>query len=589
MPGRLRLNRLWVLALAAQLLACAPAAGQTDAVRAVHDRTGEDLTGANDRHDADQQAAVINVGHPFAEWVRPSSLAVAAAVAAQATLIVALFWQNVRRRRAEQELRAHEGRYAQAVEAQSDLICRCLPDATLTFVNDAYCRFVGRTRESLIGRKLTELVPLDARIPVLRELESFVRQPRTDSFEHGLIRPDGSFGFVQWVADVLTDTTGVVTELEATGRDVSDRRRAEQELADHKAHTHALLCALPHLTFTMTREGVYLDYHAKDPRDLFVPPEQFLGKNIRDIMPPEIADKITAAFASLDDGPEPAIVEYSLPLNGEERHFEARLIAYGPDRILSVVRDITNRRRNEAALIQHADSLRASHERIQDLAGRLIASQEAERQRIARDLHDDLSQKLALLNIDIDLLARGTQAPGGEWSARVRTISRRTREIASDLHRLSHELHPTKLQVLGLVAAIQSVCHDVSNQHEIIVEFAHEGVPKNVPVQASLCLYRITQEALHNVVKHSGAKHAAVRLSTQNNFLYLEIADQGVGFTPAGFENSGLGLVSMRERTNFLGGRFVIHSGPGLGTRLGVRIPLDVAIGDSPYVAAESA
>ena len=183
-------------------MACTPAAGQTDAVRAVHDRTGENATGANDRHDADQQAAVINVGNPFAEWVRPSSLAVAAVVAAQATLIVALFWQNVRRRRAEQELRAHEGRYAEAVEAQTDLICRCLPDATLTFVNDAYCRFVGRTRESLVGRKFTELVPLDARIPVLRELESFVRQPRTDSFEHGLIRPDGSFGFVQWVADV---------------------------------------------------------------------------------------------------------------------------------------------------------------------------------------------------------------------------------------------------------------------------------------------------------------------------------------------------------------------------------------------------
>ncbi len=584
MPARSRLNRLWLLALAAQIVVCAPAAGRADAARAVSERTG-----ANDGRDANQQAAVISVWNPFGGRTRPYSLALAAIVAAQATLIVALFWQSVRRRRAERELRASKGRYVEAVEAQTDLVCRCRQDATLTFVNDAYCRFVGKTRESLVGRKFTELVPLNDRIQVLQELETFVRQPRTDSFEHGLMRPDGSFGFVHWVANVVTDSTGAVTELQAIGRDISERRRMEEQLADHQAHTHALLCALPHLTFAMTRDGVYLDYHAKDPRDLFVPPEQFLGRNMRDIMPPEISDKMAAALASLGDGSDPVIVEYSLPLNGEERHFEARLIAYGPDRILSVVRDITNRRRNEAALMQHAESLRASHERIQDLAGRLIASQEAERQRIARDLHDDLSQKLALLNIDIDLLARGAPAPGGEWSARVRTISRRTREIASDLHRLSHELHPTKLQVLGLVAAIQSVCHDVSNQHEIIVEFSHEGVPKTVPVPASLCLYRITQEALHNVVKHSGAKHAAVRLSTQNNFLYLEIADQGVGFSSAGFENSGLGLVSMRERTNFLGGRFVIHSGPGLGTRLGVRIPLDVAIGDTPYVAAESA
>jgi PAS domain S-box-containing protein len=573
-----------VLALAAQIVVSAPAAGQTDAVRAVHDRTE-----AKDGDDATQEAAVVNVSNPFGDWERRSSLAVAVVVAAQASLIVALFWQHSRRRRAEQQLRASEDRYVEAVEAQTDLVCRFLPDATLTFVNDAYCRFVGRTRETLVGRTFTELVPLDDRIPVLQQLESFVRQPRTDSFEHELIRPDGSFGVVKWVGSVRTDPTGAVVELQTVGRDITDRRVVEDQLAAHKARTHALLCALPHLTFALTRDGVYLDYYAKDPRDLFVPPEQFLGKNIREIMPPEIAEKMSVAFDSLGDGPEPVIVEYSLPLAGEERHFEARLIAYGPDRILSVVRDITSRRRNEAALMQHAESLRASHERIQDLAGRLIASQEAERQRIARDLHDDLSQKLALLNIDIDLLARGALAPGGEWSARVRTISRRTREIASDLHRLSHELHPTKLQVLGLVAAVQSVCHDVSNQHEISVEFTHEGVPRNVPVPASLCLYRITQEALHNVVKHSGAKHAAVRLSTQNNFLYLEIADQGVGFTSSGFENSGLGLVSMRERTNFLGGRFVIHSGPGLGTRLGVRIPLDAAIGDVPYVAAESA
>jgi PAS domain S-box-containing protein len=498
-------------------------------------------------------------------------------------------WQRARRRRVEGLLQESESRYMSAIDAQTDLVCRFELDTTLTFVNEAYCRFVGRTRESLLGRKFTELLSVTERVPLLQQVATFVAQPRTDLFEHELLRADGSFGVVQWVAQSIADARGDVRELQIVGRDITPQKQVERQLEAHKARTHALLCALPHLTFALTRDGVYLDYHAKDLRDLFVPPEQFLGKNIRDIMPPDLAERFSAAFAMLGESDEPLIVEYSLPIGGEERHFESRLIAYGDDRILSVVRDITARRRNEASLTEHAESLRASHERIQDLAGRLIASQEAERQRIARDLHDDLSQKLALLNIDIDQLGRGALAPGGEWSARVRTISRRTREIASDLHRLSHELHPTKLQVLGLIAAIQSVCHDVSRQHEMVVEFVHEGVPRTVPPAASLCLYRITQEALHNVVKHSGAKRAAVRLATEGQFLDLEIADQGVGFAPDGFENTGLGLVSMRERTNFLGGRFVVHSGPGLGTRIGIRVPIDVAVGDTPYAKAESA
>jgi signal transduction histidine kinase len=241
-------------------------------------------------------------------------------------------------------------------------------------------------------------------------------------------------------------------------------------------------------------------------------------------------------------------------------------------------------RRREAAL-------RASYERNRDLAGRLIASQEVERERIARDLHDDLSQNLALLNMDLDQLTRRIGSESKDLADLAREASRRAAEIAHDIHQLSHQLHPSRLKTLGLIQAMHGVCRDMGAQYNITVDFTHEGVPPAVGSSTALCLYRILQEALHNVIKHSGARRAAVRLSRDDRTLYMQIADQGIGFNPDAFEARGLGLVSMSERVNHLGGQLVIRSAPGEGTRIGVRVPL-VVDNAAPSVieqAAESA
>src|SRR5262249_4076670 len=157
-----------------------------------------------------------------------------------------------------------------------------------------------------------------------------------------------------------------------------------------------------------------------------------------------------------------------------------------------------------------------------DLAGRLIAAQEAERRRVARELHDDLSQKLALLSLDAEQLARGR--PQREPAAlRAKEIFDRVSEIASDIHRVSHELHPAKLAAIGLVRSLEALCRDVSLQHRIAVDFMHHDVPMGVNADVSLCLYRVTQEALHNVIKHSGARCAVVRIMCEAEMLTLQI------------------------------------------------------------------
>jgi signal transduction histidine kinase len=239
------------------------------------------------------------------------------------------------------------------------------------------------------------------------------------------------------------------------------------------------------------------------------------------------------------------------------------------------------RRRVAESIIRAKESvLRASYERIQDLAGRLIAAQEVERKRIARDLHDDLSQKLVLLNLDIDQLSGSGRVASGDAVGRLREISRRTREIGRAVHDLSHELHPSILEVVGLVAATEGWCRQISSQYRLVIAFNHVGVPADIPAPVALCLFRVVQEAVHNIVKHSGAKKASVLVSGDSGQLRLEIADVGRGFSLTDTDPASLGLVSMRERVNYLGGDITIITARGQGTRIEVRIPIAHRIED---------
>jgi signal transduction histidine kinase len=232
-------------------------------------------------------------------------------------------------------------------------------------------------------------------------------------------------------------------------------------------------------------------------------------------------------------------------------------------------------------LVQRSRSKRAT-EAIRDLAGRLIASQEEERQRVARELHDGIGQKIALLSVEIAQVPESRSLRG--WAAGLQRMSEQIGEIATDIHNMSYALHPSKLQILGLASAMRALCRDMSAAGSAQIVFANERIPPSIDPEISLCVYRITQEALRNVVRHSRASQATVRLRHERGQLLLEVADSGVGFNVrAGHE--GLGLVSMRERVAFLRGRLAIQTRPGGGTRISVRIPLGQAAVETPPVS----
>jgi len=236
-------------------------------------------------------------------------------------------------------------------------------------------------------------------------------------------------------------------------------------------------------------------------------------------------------------------------------------------RIVGMVADITERKRVE--------------EELSRLSRRLIEAQEQDRTRIARELHDDLGQRMALLQIGLEQFERETADLSSCTREQLHRVVDIASELSSDLHNLSHQLHPVRLDLQGLVAAMASLCGEVSKQHGIQVRFVHRDVPAQLREDVALCLFRVAQEALRNVVKHSGAMDAKVELTGRDDQIDLCISDSGTGFhLPSVKTKGGLGLVSMEERLRLIRGSFSIQSDSTRGTRIRARVPNRATVED---------
>jgi PAS domain S-box-containing protein len=236
--------------------------------------------------------------------------------------------------------------------------------------------------------------------------------------------------------------------------------------------------------------------------------------------------------------------------------------------VLASIIDISERRRAE-------EDLRRSQSELRELTGRLLLAQETERRRIARELHDDLNQSLAILAVELDMLIQRPPESAAEIQERIQKLSAQIKQLSSSVHDLSHQLHPAKLEQLGVVAALRSLCQELTNSHGLPIGFEHDEIPERLPDDAALCLYRITQECLQNVIKHSAAHHVEVVLKGHSDSLILRVVDDGIGFDSRSLDGkAGLGLASMRERLRLVDGEFAIDSRPGSGTRIEVRVPL---------------
>ena len=242
--------------------------------------------------------------------------------------------------------------------------------------------------------------------------------------------------------------------------------------------------------------------------------------------------------------------------------------------ITGLVLQRSRRRRTELALRESEQRFRATAEQNQDLSGRLIHAQEEERSRIARDLHDDVSQQLASVGIMLSGLKRRVGTPElRDVEETVETLQSCTAGLLDAIRNLSHRLHPSVLQYIGLTETLGHHCLEIEQHHALKVSFTARGELDSLNPEVALCLFRVAQEALTNATRHARARTILVQLAAIDGGVELRIADDGVGFAAGEGARQGLGLLSMDERVRLVHGTVQLESRPGQGTSLLVRVP----------------
>jgi PAS domain S-box-containing protein len=313
------------------------------------------------------------------------------------------------------------------------------------------------------------------------------------------------------------------------------------------------------------------------------PLEQLLNEGWLDSVHPEDLDRCLQTYGPAFESRQPFVMEYRV------RHADGGyrwLLATGVPKYsvdgsfagyIGCDVDITERRHAEDRIRESQAALAQSHQETQHLAGRLIEAQDTERARIARDLHDDVSQQLAGVSIAFSGLKQQLSEYGvrEELQQELVDLQQQTLTLARNIRQLSHDLHPTVLRHLGLERALSSYCGELERSHGVVMRCNAEGDFTSMAPEADLCVYRIAQEALRNVVAHAGASRAEVHLFRRDDDAEITIADDGRGFDAHDPERrKGLGLVSIAERAKLAGGTVRIETGLNQGTRVHATIPV---------------
>src|SRR5271169_4814129 len=456
------------------------------------------------------------------------------------------------------------------------------PEGVFLAGNDAFCKFIGYTEKELLGKTVQSVTHPDD-WPMFSQL---LDQALTDgaSFqgvEKRCLHKSGKVLHGECSGSLIRDAEGKALYFVAEVQDITERKQAEQTLRESEERFRLVANSAPVLIWMSGTDKLctflnkcWLDFTGRTW-------EQELGRGWTSGIHPEDLDRCLGICSGAFDARREFEVEYRLKrFDGKYRW----IVDYGVPRFESDGTfcgyigsgvDITERK--------------ATAESLEVLSGRLITAQEEERGRIARELHDDFSQRLALLGIGLSRLWIKRPESEEEERTLVRELWNRTQEISSDVHRLSHQLHSSKLEHVGLGPALMGLCEEIGEKYGMQVEFTDRSVPSHIPKDVALCLFRVAQEALSNVDKHSRAKQAQVELCNANNEIRLRIVDAGAGFDSA-LSNAdvGIGLVGMRERLRLVGGRLSVHSARARGTEILAEVPVSVSA-DEPHARKTTA
>jgi len=470
------------------------------------------------------------------------------------------------RKRVEEELRKSEEMFSKAFR-QSPLAISLTSVKTHKYidVNDTYVQLTGYRREEVIGR-----TPLDLGLWInpseRKDLEEHLRvQGSVRDMEYRFKTKAGKI-IVGLASAELIDVVGEQCML-AVVADITDRVQAQQALLESERRFRLMSDSAPVLMWMSGPDKLLTDFNKEWLRFTGRTPEQEFGMGWVQNVHPEDRERCMRAYTIAFDTRRQFTVEFRLRRHdgcyrwimhrGVPRFLEdGRFAGY-----VGCCIDVTEEK--EAKVIQR------------ELSGRLLHAQEEERARIARELHDDINQRLALLANGLQELQCDLNSDKSVQGNQLRNLWQQTGEITTDIQHLCHQLHPSKLRLLGLPAAVRGLCQEFAKVRKMEVECTVQNSAIDLEETVSLSLYRVIQEALRNIAKHSRARHVKVQLSAGADSVQLLVSDDGIGFRGHGIgENQGLGLVSMRERLRLAGGDLSIWSRPSLGTQIEAIVPI---------------
>jgi PAS domain S-box-containing protein len=489
----------------------------------------------------------------------------------ESPLVFAFVEDITERKRSEEALRESEERFRLAALAAKMYAYEWDVPTDKVVRSEEYVNVLSYQEKELTRQQILATIHPDDRALFIGSVDQLTPQNSTSQVSYRVLQPDGPVVWLEKSARAFFDEQGKLLRMIGMVANITERKRAEQAQRESEDKLRLLLDSTAEAIY-----GIDLEYRCTFCnlaclRALgYEGIDEVLGKNMHDLM------HHTRADGTLFPVEECRVHRVIRTGNGDHAEeevlwrtngtgFPAEYWSYpqlrGEEVVGAVVAfvDITERKLAEAALA--------------NVSRRLIEAQEQERSRIARELHDDIGQRLALLAIKLAQLQQ-ISPHSSELPSRIGELQKQTSEIAADIQSLSHELHSSRLQFLGIAAAIRGFCREFGEQQKVEIDCKIHDLPVPLSPDISLCFFRVLQEALHNSAKHSGVRHFEVELWGTPDEIHLTVSDSGAGFDiDAAKASRGLGLISMAERLKLLSGTLSIESQLQRGTTIHARVP----------------
>jgi PAS domain S-box-containing protein len=595
-------------------------------------------------------------------------------------------------------LRKSEEQYRSVVEDQTELICRCLPDGTITFVNKAYCRYFGKTRAELIGQSYLPFIAVEDHERLKKHLASLSKENPVAVIENRVIAAGGATRWQQWTNSILFDEQGRAAEVQSIGRDITDRKAAEEKLKVSE-EKYRLLIENVNESIVVAQDGMLKFVNSRAVQLLGYSKEEELSRPFIEFVHTDDREMVSVNYAKRMKGEElprsysfrvvtkdgvikwlelsavlftwegrPATLNFLSDITerkriekdlkqSEERYRQlvetmnegmgvmdenaritfinesfCKILDYRKDEMIgrsvfdfidradhavlkaqikrrekgesggyeipwlrrngqkiytvvsprsifnesgqfkgsfAVLTDITERKKAE-------EELKKSHEQLRNFAKRLAEAEEIERQKIARELHDQVGQNLTALGINLSILRNQLSgALTGQTDARLNDSMSILAETAKKIRDVMSDLRPSVLDDYGLMAAIRWLSERISTRTGLTIRVEGLDTKVDFSSETEITLFRIAQELLTNITKHAKATEVSIRLESMDGRIQFIISDNGIGFDPTALGQTGesrWGLLNVRERTDAIDGILTIASRPGQGTRIVIEV-----------------